>query len=105
MSNKIRKKIHAFIIENCESEISSLSDNTPIFESGLFKSVQIMDLILFVEEISGKEVDVGAEAAHVGQPVRRIAHPVDADKGPGGMGTGGDLDHRVDLSDDVRAMR
>ena len=27
MSNKIRKKIHAFIIENCESEISSLSDN------------------------------------------------------------------------------
>ena len=32
--------------------------NTPIFESGLFKSVQIMDLILFVEEISGKEVDV-----------------------------------------------
>ena len=45
MSNKIRKKLHAFIIENCESEISSLSDNTPIFESGLFKSVQIMDLI------------------------------------------------------------
>jgi acyl carrier protein len=58
MSNKIRKKLHAFIIENCESEISSLSDNTPIFESGLFKSVQIMDLILFVEEISGKEIDV-----------------------------------------------
>jgi len=29
-----------------------------IVKGGLFKSVQIMDLILFVEEISGKEVDV-----------------------------------------------
>ena len=58
MSNIIRKKLHVFILENCESEISSISDNTPIFESGLLKSIQIMDLILFVEEISGKEVDV-----------------------------------------------
>ncbi len=58
MSNKIRKKIHASIIENCESEISSLSDNTPIFVSVLFKCVQIMDIILFVKEISVKELDV-----------------------------------------------
>ena len=55
--------------------------------------------------VGREKVDVRPHQADIGKAVRRIADPVDADEGPGGMGQGGDLDHRVDLPHHVRAMR
>jgi len=53
MSESTREKLRAFVLEKTESAIADLTDQTHLFENGLLKSVQVMDLILFVEEISG----------------------------------------------------
>ena len=58
MSESTRVKLRAFVLEKTESAIADLTDQTHLFENGLLKSVQVMDLILFVEEISGEEIDV-----------------------------------------------
>ena len=58
MSGSTRVKLREFVLEKTESAITDLSDQTHRFENGLLKSVQVMDLILFVEEISGEEIDV-----------------------------------------------
>ena len=58
MIDKNKEKLRSVIIEKCESEITDISFDTAIFETGLLKSIQIMDLVLFLEEISGKEIDV-----------------------------------------------
>ena len=35
-----------------------LSDDTPLFRSGVLKSVQVSDLILYIEELAARAVDV-----------------------------------------------
>ena len=36
----------------------SLADDTPIFREGLLKSVQVPELILYIEELAARAVDV-----------------------------------------------
>ena len=36
----------------------SLADDTPLFRNGILKSVQVSDLILYIEELAGRAVDV-----------------------------------------------
>ena len=35
-----------------------LEDDTPLFKSGILKSVQVTDLILYIEELAERSVDV-----------------------------------------------
>lgn len=56
--NAVAEKLRAFVCEHSEQDTSGLTDQTPLFENGLLKSIQIMDLILFIEELSGNEIDV-----------------------------------------------
>ena len=58
MSENTREKLRAFVLDSTESAIAALTDQTHLFENGILKSIQVMDLILFVEEISGQEIDV-----------------------------------------------
>ena len=58
MSEITREKLRAFVLDSTESAIADLTDRTHLFENGILKSIQVMDLILFVEEISGQEIDV-----------------------------------------------
>ena len=58
MSEITREKLRAFVLDSTESAIADLTDQTHLFENGILKSIQVMDLILFVEEISGQEIDV-----------------------------------------------
>ena len=58
MSENTREKLRAFVLDSTESAIADLTDQTHLFENGILKSIQVMDLILFVEEISGQEIDV-----------------------------------------------
>lgn len=36
----------------------SLEDDTPLFRNGILKSVQVSDLILYIEELAERAVDV-----------------------------------------------
>ena len=58
MSENTREKLRAFVLDSTESAIADLTDQTHLFENGILKSIQVMDLILFVEEISGQDIDV-----------------------------------------------
>ena len=58
MSENTREKLRVFVLDSTESAIADLTDQTHLFENGILKSIQVMDLILFVEEISGQEIDV-----------------------------------------------
>jgi acyl carrier protein len=58
MRENTREKLRAFVLDSTESAIADLTDQTHLFENGILKSIQVMDLILFVEEISGQEIDV-----------------------------------------------
>ena len=58
MSENTREKLRAFVLDSTESAVADLTDQTHLFENGILKSIQVMDLILFVEEISGQEIDV-----------------------------------------------
>ena len=40
------------------SSIGDIADDTPIFRSGILKSVQVTDLILYIEELAKRRVDV-----------------------------------------------
>ena len=53
--NALRKWIAASSAKPC---IEQLGDDTPLFRSGILKSVQVTDLILYIEELSERCVDV-----------------------------------------------
>jgi hypothetical protein len=36
----------------------NLADDTPLFRNGILKSIQVSDLILYIEELAGRVVDV-----------------------------------------------
>ena len=38
--------------------LDDLADDTPIFRDGILKSVQISDLIIYIEELSERSMDV-----------------------------------------------
>ena len=39
-------------------QLADLSDDTPILERRIITSLQVMDLILYIEEASGRAIDV-----------------------------------------------
>ena len=41
-----------------KTTVNELSDDTPLFRSGILKSVQVSDLILQIEELAERTVDV-----------------------------------------------
>lgn len=55
----IRAALKEWIAEsNGETRIEDLADDTPLFRTGILKSVQVTDLILYIEELAGRAVDV-----------------------------------------------
>lgn len=41
-----------------KTSVKDLSNDTPLFRSGILKSVQVSDLILYIEELAERAVDV-----------------------------------------------
>jgi acyl carrier protein len=41
-----------------KASADELADDTPLFRSGILKSVQVTDLILYIEELSERPVDI-----------------------------------------------
>lgn len=55
---EIRATLRAHVRDVTDAADAAVNDDTPLFRSGLLKSVHVMELILLVEELSGRPVDV-----------------------------------------------
>ena len=57
--SEIRDQLRDWILQNCkETPAGGLQDDTPILESGLLSSLQVVEFILFVESVRGDEIDL-----------------------------------------------
>jgi hypothetical protein len=54
----IRSELRRWILSNGGGDAKGFDDQTPIFRDGILKSVHIMDLILLVEELSGRSLEI-----------------------------------------------
>lgn len=55
----IRRALRDWVIKNSgRIKPEALTDDTPIIEQRIISSLQVMDLILFVEKLTGKPIDV-----------------------------------------------
>lgn len=57
--HRIRQALRQWIADTSgRSSMDELADDTPIFRNGILKSVQVTDLILYIEELAERSVDV-----------------------------------------------
>lgn len=55
----VREALRRWIAETSgKTSMEQLTDDTPLFRSGILKSVQVSDLIFFIEELTERPVDV-----------------------------------------------
>ncbi len=56
---EIRTALRQWILKRAQAEAGRvLLDDTPILEPGLLSSLDVVELILFIESLRGEEVDV-----------------------------------------------
>ena len=53
----VRDKLRRFIIEHARRSIEDLTDDTLILEEGIVSSLEIVELVLYVESLLGTEID------------------------------------------------
>ena len=57
--NEIRTHLRKWILERAQAGPGKvLEDETPILDTGLLSSLDVVELILYVESLKGEEVDV-----------------------------------------------
>lgn len=57
--NDVRDALRQWIANTSgKTSTQDLADDTPLFRSGVLKSVQVSDLILYIEELAERAVDV-----------------------------------------------
>lgn len=57
---KIRRELRSWIVDHAKSPIADLQDDVPILERGILSSLDIVEFVLFVENLRGSEVDTDA---------------------------------------------
>jgi hypothetical protein len=57
---KIKDQLRGWILDRTTSGATELEDDTPILDSGLLSSLDVVELIVFIESLKGEEVDVDA---------------------------------------------
>ena len=57
--SQIRSHLRDWIAEHSKSQASadSVTDQTPLLDTGLLSSLDIVEFVLFIEELRGDEVD------------------------------------------------
>ena len=55
--SEVRRQLRDWIVNRAKEKPESLSDDTPIMENGILSSLDVVELILFIEHIRGDEVD------------------------------------------------
>ena len=56
--NDHRQKIRAYITSELGIDLSSSSDSDPLFTSGLIDSFALIELLAFLEQELGSEIDI-----------------------------------------------
>jgi hypothetical protein len=55
---EVKRALRDWISRKGKIKAEDLSDQTPIVEQRIISSVQLMELILFIEDLSGNSIDV-----------------------------------------------
>lgn len=55
---EFRSALRAWIVARGKITAAELADDTPVIERRIVTSVQVMDLILYLEELRGEPIDV-----------------------------------------------
>ncbi len=59
--SEVRDQLRSWILRrSSKAPTTRLENDTPILESGLLSSLDVVELILFVENLRGEEIDVDA---------------------------------------------
>ena len=57
---ELRKQLREWIYDRAKDKPARLDDATPILDTGILSSLDIVELVLFIENLRGSEVDVDA---------------------------------------------
>lgn len=72
---EVRQALRDWVIKTSKKiALDELDDNTPIVEQRIISSLQIMDLILFIEKLSKKSIDVESLKPGVFKNIDSIYH-------------------------------
>jgi acyl carrier protein len=52
-----RAKLKQWIRDHAKASANDLADDTPILDTGILSSLDIVELVLFIESLKGDEVD------------------------------------------------
>ena len=57
---EVKSKLRSWIISKSKQQIADhdLTDDTPVIESGLLSSLDVVEFILYIESILGDEIDL-----------------------------------------------
>ena len=57
--SEIRSQLRDWIAEHSKSKVTAdaVTDQTPLLDTGLLSSLDIVEFVLFIEELRGDEVD------------------------------------------------
>jgi len=56
----VRARLKQWIVDHAKAPALDLGDDTPILETGILSSLDIVELVLFIESLRGDEVDPDA---------------------------------------------
>ena len=73
--HRIRDALKRWIVNSSDrTSLEQLDGDTPLFRSGILKSVQVTDLILYIEELAERSVDVEQIKPGVFRDIDTIYH-------------------------------
>ncbi len=55
---EIKRALRDWIVDRAKDKPAEMHDDTPVLETGILSSLDVVELILFVEHLLGAEVDV-----------------------------------------------
>jgi acyl carrier protein len=57
---EVKKQLRDWIYGRAKDKPATLDDQTPVIEHGILSSLDVVELVLFIENLRGTEVDVDA---------------------------------------------
>jgi len=55
---EIKRELRTWIVDRAKDTPEKMEDDTPILETGILSSLDVVELILFVEHLLNEEVDI-----------------------------------------------
>jgi len=58
--DETRRQLRDWIVGRAKDKPDEMKDDTPVLEKGILSSLDVVELILFIEQLKGDEVSVDA---------------------------------------------